>query len=121
MLGSGCAGLWGQEARRRTLVPADPKVVVWVLPGKGTSPSEDCLCLEGILGLCFFFFPRRAVEESENSPSVVGASEFLPAQVSTENSPGTRKVTARWEMKGKVVALWGEHWSRSPSFLITRL
>lgn len=61
------------------------------------------------------------MEESENSPSVVGASEFLPAQVSTENSPVTRKVTARWEMKGKAVALWGEPWSRTPSLLITRL
>lgn len=61
------------------------------------------------LGFFSFFFFRKGMEESENSPSIVGISEFLPAQVSTENSLVTGEVTAHWGMQGKAVALWGEH------------
>lgn len=69
-----------------------------------------CLCLEGVLVSFLFSFSEGAWRTVRRPPSIVGISEFLPAQVSTENSLVTGEVTAHWGMQGKAVALWGEHW-----------
>lgn len=54
------------------------------------------------------------MEESENSPSIVGTSEFLPAQVSTENSLVTGGVTAHWGSAGKACGIVGRALEKEP-------